>query len=40
MLIRPGSQVEGLELFGLKNSLAEYSLRPRLRVVYSIKNDL
>jgi hypothetical protein len=40
MLIRPGSQVEGLELFGLKNGLAEYSLRPRLKVVYSIKNDL
>lgn len=40
MLIRPGSQIEGLELFGLKNSLAEYSLRPRLRVVYSLKADL
>ena len=39
MLIRPGSQIEGLELFGLKNSSAEFSLRPRLRIVYSLKEN-
>ena len=39
VLIRPGSQIEGLELFGLKNSSAEFSLRPRLRIVYSLKEN-
>jgi hypothetical protein len=40
MIIRPGNENEGLELFALKNSQADSLSRPRLRVTYTIREGL
>jgi hypothetical protein len=40
LILQPFNQIEGVELFGLKNSSAEFSARPRLKIVYSIREGL
>lgn len=41
LLIQPGNQVEGLELFMLYGSdAADFNLRPRLKIVYTTKENL
>jgi hypothetical protein len=41
IIIRPGNQFEGLELFALKGSNAlDINIRPRIKIVYTVKNGL
>ncbi|RKY99602.1 MAG: hypothetical protein DRQ13_01990, partial [Ignavibacteriae bacterium] len=41
VLLRSGNAIEGLELFALKGSTAaDFAERPRLRIVYTVKENL
>jgi len=40
LMLRSGNDIEGLELFALKgSSAADYSERPRLKIVYTVKEN-